>query len=134
MTTWTGMDEFRRWLGRLPADLTRQAAPLAIRAAAATEQGARTGYPSRSGRLAGGLSTSIRNAGEFGVSVVVVSAARYAGTYDLGSDGARHTRRGVNRGTAPAGRVFVSAAEPARAEMVDGLRAIVEAQGFEVTG
>ena len=67
------------------------------------------------------------------MSVVVTSAARYAGTYDLGSEGPRQTRRGVNRGTAPAGRVFVPAARLARDEMVNGIRAIVAAQGFEVT-
>jgi hypothetical protein len=131
--TWTGMVEFRQWLARLPAELTRQGAPLAERAAAATERDARNSYPTRSGALAGGLSTSIRHAGEFGVSVVVVSAARYAGTYDMGSEGPRSTRRGWNRGTAPAGRVFVPAAERARDDMVTGLMAIVAAQGFEVT-
>lgn len=129
---WSGMDEFRRWLGRLPAELTRQAAPLAERAAAATEQGARNGYPHRSGDLVAGLSTSIRHAGEYGISVVVRSGARYAGTFDNGSEGPRSTRTGRNRGTAPAGRVFVPAAERARDGMVAGIKVLVEANGFEV--
>jgi hypothetical protein len=131
---WDGMIEFRRWLGRLPAELQRQATPLAERAAAATEQAARQGYPTRSGDLVGGLSTTKGHAGEYGVSVVVVSAARYAGTYDSGSEGPRQTRRGINRGIAPAGRVFIPAAERARAEMVQGMRALVIAHGFEVQG
>lgn len=130
---WDGMIEFRQWLGRLPATLQRQAAPLAERAAAATETAARQGYPTRSGTLAGGLSTASRIAGEFGVSVVVTSAARYAGAYDNGSEGTRYTRTGRSRGTAPAGRVFVPAAERARDDMVTALKAMVAAHGFEVS-
>jgi hypothetical protein len=132
-TTWDGMQEFRQWLLRLPPSLVRQAAPLAIRAAAATEQGARAGYPTRSGRLVQGLSTSVQRAGEFGVSVIARSGVRYAGTYDMGSEEPRSTRRGRNRGTMPAGRVFVPAAERARDEMIQGITAMIAAQGFDIT-
>jgi hypothetical protein len=140
---WTGLDELREQLRRLPADLAAEAAPIVTAAAEAAATELRGVYLAheKSGNLASRvtLSPSI-GAGQFGARVVLKSSAKHAWLFDNGSQARHYVRDGKDHKTgqmwghsAPT-HVAVGTIIKHRRIMEDALRGIVERAGFTVTG
>lgn len=130
---WNNMAELRSGLLTLPADLTADATPI-VKSAGARARSAIVGaYPFVSGRLKAGVTVTYDNAGPFGISARVTSAARHSHLYEFGTRN-RRTRRGYNRGVMPAKPAFVPRMQATRAAMYPELIAMMESHGLTVTG
>jgi hypothetical protein len=135
----TGLEELKADLRRLPADLTDEASAIVFGAGNGAADVIQAGYKAHrhSGDLADHVTVTVRAGGRFGVAVVVRSAGRAASVFETGSQ-ARHyvTRKGVRHltGKMPATPTFVPAVRRARRAMYAQLRALLVAHGLQVTG
>lgn len=130
---WNGLDEFRRELRNLPADLTGEASGIVNDAAEGAAAFIRAGYPERTGKLKNGVVVTHRNAGKWAAAKIVKNTAKHAFIFENGTQ-ARHTDIGANRGAMPPGNVFIPRIVKAREQMYRTLRALLEAHGLRVTG
>lgn len=128
-----GLDEFRRQLRELPAELTAEASNEVRGAANGAAAEMKRNYPVHEGKLRDGVSIDPINAGRYGAGVIVKNTAKHAHIFENGSQ-TRRTRSGANRGAMPPGHVFVPAAIRARRTMFERLKAIVARAGFKVSG
>jgi hypothetical protein len=92
------------------------------------------------GNLAAGLQQSFespggqRATGAYGVRLVLTNRAKHAYLVEIGTDGARRTDKGWNRGKMPAAHAFIPAVIRARRLVVEDLIALVERAGLRVRG
>ncbi|MEO8680288.1 MAG: hypothetical protein ABI665_14655 [Vicinamibacterales bacterium] len=142
--TWTGLEELRAELRKLPADLTAEATHLVEGAANGALADVYAAYPSRSGNLRQHLTMSAVVTSAFGVRFVVKNTARHAWLYDNGSQ----TRQFIEKsgtphktgamwgrdGAEPPTHVFVKSMIRARARMYQQLTTMLIQHGLTVTG
>jgi hypothetical protein len=132
-----GFDELMQALQHLPDHLVEKATTIVSDAADRMLTEATSGYPS--GALQAGMVKTEQAMGRYGVGYQVKNRAPHAWWYEHGTE-TRHTAKGADRGAmyggpkSPPGHVFIPAAERARPQMYRDLMAMLEAEGFEVTG
>lgn len=130
---WDGLDELRAELRRLPADLADDASDIVTGAADAAKTEMYDAYPERTGNLRQHLTVGSRSAGRYGAAAVVKNTSPHAWLFENGSQ-ARHTDLGANRGSMPAGHVFIPIAIRWRRRMYGQLKSLLERHGLQVSG
>lgn len=130
-----GLEEFKQQLRALPDQLASEASHIVIGAAESAAADVRRGYSAHvhSGNLEQHVKVEHRQTGTAGVVAVVKSTARHAHLFEFGTQ-ARHNAFGANRGSMPAGHVFVPAIVRARRAMYQQLVALLERAGLRVSG
>ena len=132
--TWTGLDEEYRDLRSLALDLATDADQLAQVSAMAVSGAIAGRYPIRSGRLANNvIAEAKRVRGTYQAGSVVLSTARHAMVWDLGSHGDRYDR-GSNRGRMPRGNVFVPQMQRARRAFLTDVKRMLPKWGLRADG
>jgi hypothetical protein len=137
--TWNGLDELRAALRALPEHLAGEAQSI-VKAAAddamATMSAAYAGHVV-SGNLQRGLKMKELAVGRYGVGYQVRNTSPHAWWYENGTE-VRHTSKGVSRGkmfkSRPPGHVMLPTAIRRRALMYRALAAMLEREGFLVSG
>lgn len=130
---WTGLDELRADLRRLPAELTGEASGIVTSAANAARDDIASAYPKRTGNLAGNVRVLVKTIGAFGVAVIVRNTAKHAHLFEYGTQ-ARHTDLGANRGSMPPGNVFIPRIIKWRRAMYAQLKAMLVRHGLKASG
>jgi hypothetical protein len=132
---WDGLEELKRELRNLPADLTREASHVVegTANAAATEIKRGYGKHRRTGNLQAGVLVTHFDKGKFSTGALVKNTAKHAHLFEVGTQ-ARHTAIGANRGSMPPGHVFVPAVIKWRRRMYQELKDILVRHGLVVTG
>jgi hypothetical protein len=133
---WTGLDELKEALRRMPADLTEDGGRIVqTRTLIAADQ-IRAAYPrSRnpdSRHLADEVRTRIERS-RFGATGTVTNTSPHAREFENGTQ-ERHTATGASRGSMPPAHVFVPIMSRQRREMYDDLRALLVQHGLTVRG
>jgi len=129
-----GFEEQRRAFRTLPRDLaqaTQAEAADPIAAAAAAD--IRAGYPRRTGALAAGVQVETVATSPVQAAARVVNTHPLASVFEHGSQ-ARHTALGANRGSMPAGNVFIRRMVRYRKEFWSRVGPIMARAGLRVTG
>lgn len=130
----TGLDEFREGMRHL-AEMGRSGEATHIVEAAANGAATRMrteyGKHRRTGNLQKGVVVEHAYSA-FGSASTIKNTARHASLYENGTQ-ARHTAIGADRGSMPAGHVFIPAMIRARREMEAELKALLERLGLVVT-
>jgi hypothetical protein len=127
-----GLAELKDALTRLPADLTTEASDIVWANAAVAAQEIRDAYPSRTNNLRNHVTVS-RAGGAFSTSAKVKNTAKHAWLFENGSQ-ARHTDLGANRGSMPAGHVFIPVMMRRRRIMYEVLKRLLVSHGLLVSG
>ena len=130
---WDGLDQLIEELRRLPADITDDAGGIVSDSAEGARDEAYNAYPHRTGKLRDSLTVQTTDAGRYGVAARVVNRARHAYLFEVGTQ-ARHNAIGANRGSMPAGNVFIPAMQRHRREMYRSLAAVIATYNFRVDG
>jgi hypothetical protein len=125
---WTGLQEFKNELRRLPEHLQDEAARIVVAAASQAKNEAQANYPTGpTGNLKRGVGMTVESASRLGASATVRSRAYHAHLYEGG-----YTRAG--KGTA---KKEVQSAIPifirARRRMVEALIKLVQSTGLTVS-
>jgi hypothetical protein len=136
-----GLEELKRDLRNLPQTLTDEARGIVEHAAKTAASDVRASYPRVHGNLIKGVRVSTSEPNRFSAAATVKNTAPHAWIYDNGSN-ARHyyTKSGKKHETGamwgrhPATHLFVRASIRARREMYGRLKAMLTAQGLEVSG
>lgn len=131
--TWSGLDELRAALRTLPADMADDASDFVTGAAEAAKTEIVAAYPDRTGNLRNHVTVGLRSAGRYGAGAVVKNTAKHAWLFENGSQ-ARHTTLGANRGSMPAGHVFIPIVIRWRRRMYEQLKSLMTRHGLVVTG
>jgi hypothetical protein len=132
--TFIGLDELRRALLRLPADLTLRSAGIVDEAAEAAAAEIKAAYPEGdTGNLRKGVRVGRASGKEFTVRRVVRSSAPHANLFETGTQ-TRQTALGYNRGFMPGANIFVPVVVRRRRAMFEDLVRIVEQAGLDVRG
>jgi hypothetical protein len=126
-----GLEEFRAALRRLPEALAAAAADKLEARGNSAVATIKAGYPSRSGELRNKLRVT-HTRSKFGARSVVRNTSKYALPYDVGTQAARQTRGGANRGSAPANPIFSQTMARARRALRADLTEILVAEGLLV--
>ena len=130
----TGIHETQAELRAQPEALAKATQGLAMRTARDAAADIRKSYPKRSGRLREGVRVQRGyGAGKTKASAYVVNTNPIAHNYEHGTQ-ARHTKHGIDRGTMPAGNIFVPRMVRWRWVFYQSVRQIMEAAGITVTG
>ena len=132
---WDGLEELRKELRNLPADLAAEAEGIVLDEAEGAQRDVAANYAKhrRSGRLAAGLQLMRSAAGRFGVGAVLINRNPLAWIFENGSQ-ARHTSIGANRGSMPAAHAFIPPVIRHRRSMYRRLADMLERHGLRVTG
>lgn len=132
---WSGVDELLEQLRDLPDHLAAEAGSIVQGAADNAMSAMAAAYAQHvvSGKLERSLKKTEQAIGRYGVAYQVKNTAPHAWMYENGTI-ARHNKKGANRGAAPPRHAFVPNAERSRAAMYQQLRAMLEREGFTVTG
>jgi hypothetical protein len=130
---WAGVLELREEFRRLPGRLRYEARVIVESTAQLAAADIRAAYPRRTGRLADSVVVQLRQRGPFGVVAHVRNTAPHAHIFEHGTT-ARLTRAGWPRGIMPAGNVFLPRIHRARGRMYAQLVALLEREGFTVSG
>jgi hypothetical protein len=131
---WTGLEEYRAELARLPDDCTGEAANLIEAAANGVAHDIKAAYPARTGKLRDKVTvTHVPSGGRLKTGSVIKNTARHAAVFEHGSQ-ARHTSLGANRGSMPPGKVFVPRIVRARRTLTQQLKDMVARHGAKVSG
>lgn len=131
--TFQGLDELRAALRALPDDLTGEAGHIVEGAANGAAVDIKTAYPSRTGNLRDGVTVTQVAAGKYAAGAVVKNTAKHAYIFENGTQ-ARHTAIGANRGSMPAGHVFIPTIIRERRKMYDALKDVLVRHGLIVSG
>lgn len=135
-----GLTAYLYELRNLPLALKAEAASIVVDTAEAAAEEIIRNYPEESktahstGNLRKGVRVKVIEAGQFGAAARVVSAAPHAYLYEHGSNGARKTSQGWNRGAMPAKPTLIPIAIRHRKGMYQKLIELLERRGVEVTG
>lgn len=116
-----GMAELIADLERLPQELQREASFYVQTAAETMAAEVRNEYPEHTGNLRRGVKVDRQT----DLRAQVRSTAKHATLYERGTVQRFTAGKGANRGTMPAGNVFIPAAVKSRAQMVDRLVGLV---------
>lgn len=134
---WSGLDELKLALQRLPADLTSDASEIVEGAANRAAFEARAAYPLRTGHLKKGVQLRSIRPGGFVVGTQVLNRAPHATIFEYGTQ-ARHyfTKRGKTHltGRMPPGHVFVPIMIQRRRVMYEQLKSLLVRNGAVLTG
>jgi hypothetical protein len=133
---WVGLDELRKALLRLPAELTAEAADIVNDAADAAAVEIREAYPEgETGNLKKGVRvrTETGRAGPFTVRKSVRSTAPHANIFEVGTK-VRTNKAGANRGFMPGANIFVPVVTRRRRVMFTDLLRVLEEAGLDVRG
>jgi hypothetical protein len=131
--TWSGLEELKAALRSLPADLADDASDIVEGAAQAAKTEIYNAYPERTGNLRQHTTVAIRASGRYGAGAVVKNTARHAWMFENGTQ-ARHTAIGANRGSMPAGHVFIPIVMRWRRRMYEQLKSLLVRHGLQVAG
>lgn len=131
--TWSGLDELRAELRRLPAELAADAGAIVLKAAESAKAEIVAAYPKRTGNLAGHVTVSASSKGLYGAGAIVRNSAKHAWIFENGTQ-ARHTSIGANRGAMPPGHVFLPAVIRKRRDMYAALKDLLVRHGLTVSG
>ncbi len=128
------LDELRALLRALPADLAQRGGDIV---AGKTDEAATAiydAYPDRTGHLRGGVKYTITRS-QYGAVGTLKNTSKLAWIFENGTQ-ARHTAIGADRGSMPAGKVFVPIVIVKRREMYEELKAMLQDHplGLEVSG
>ena len=130
----SGMEEFRAALRKLPVALSREGGDIVV--ARATEAGdeIRDAYERHrdSGNLASHVKVDVQQR-PTGASAVVKSTAKHARIFESGTQ-VRKNAKGQNRGAMPPGNIFIPVVVRKRKEMTEDLTGLLEQSGIEVHG
>jgi len=128
-----GLDELRRQLRTLPAELREEAQDIVRDAADTSAAAIKEKYPRRTGNLKNGV--KVKRLGGSGAiaGAQVINTAPHAALFESGTQ-ARHNQLGANRGAMPPGRVFIPIVVRNRRRMYQRLMAMLQRQGFQVSG
>ena len=121
---WSGLDEFKRQLRDLPADLRASGDVIVTASTEKTKTDTVTNYPEVSGNLRKGVGTKYERSA-YGIIGTVTSRAYHAHLYERGS------RR---QPPAPPGKRLGTHAARNRRQMYKDLAAMMRAAGLEVSG
>jgi hypothetical protein len=134
---WSGLEDFKAWLRKLPDNLTGEASFIVNGAA---NEAARRIVDRYASGPTGDLKEKVtvkpmRNApgGKFGIGVVVISSSNIANIYENGTQ-VRHNAFGANRGRMPAKHVVVQEVTSHRRQMYQKLFDLLERNGMRVSG
>jgi hypothetical protein len=128
-----GLEELREQLRNLPADLTADATEIVTGAAEAARFEIVRAYPKRTGNLRNHVVLATRDTGKFGAGVALKNTAKHAYLFEVGTM-ARHSKLGANRGSMPAGKVFVPLVIYHRRAMYRQLKSMLAEHGLTVFG
>jgi hypothetical protein len=133
--TWTGLEELRAELRRLPEALHEEGGRIVQARAEAAQVRVVAAYERHrhTGDLASGVRLTVEASSSLGVAVVVKSTARHAELFEIGTQ-LRHTGRGWNRGRMPPAHVFVPIMVEERSRMYEQLRDLMRRHGLQVSG
>lgn len=129
----SGLEELRAALTKLPEDLKNEAKSIVRGAADEAAYEVRQKYPRGTGNLRNGVRVTSQASGSFGVGATVRNDAPHAWIFENGTQ-TRRTRRGWNRGVMPPGRVFVPTMRKHRRAMYEELKVTLRSHGLLVTG
>ena len=127
-----GLDELRRALLQLPAELVREAGPIVAAPAEYLASLVRSEYSAhqKTGNLLRHLTIEV-STDAVSASARVKNTARHAKIFEIGT--VKRNYNGANRGTMPAARSFIPTAIIRRRVMVEALVELVERAGLTVT-
>lgn len=128
-----GLDDLRTQLRDLPSELTGEASHLVEGAANGAATDIKGAYPVRTGNLRDGLTVTHFSGGKFSAGALVKNTAKHSWLFENGSQ-ARHTSIGANRGSMPAGHVFIPIVMRARRQMYEALKLMLVRHGLAVSG
>jgi hypothetical protein len=128
-----GLEQLKLDLRRLPKEMRDDAQDIVLDSANEGAGDARSHYPRRTGNLADGIEVQQLTGSSAFAGAVVKNKAKLAFIFENGTQ-ARHNDIGANRGTMPAGNVFVPAMIRARRKMYERLKAMMRSKGLKVTG
>lgn len=141
--TWSGLDELRAQLRKLPADLSDEASGIVLDAANQTVDvvGAVYDAHAKTGNLRSGLFVRVSAAGPYGTGAIVKSNAKHAWLFDHGSQlrhyvtkGGKTHSTGQMWGKTPPTHVFVRTVVQQRHAMYGRLKALLVKHGATVSG
>jgi len=130
-----GLEELKRALRELPAELTGESSHIVESNAIGAADTIKANYARVSGTLVKGVSVKTAK-DQFAVGAVVKSKAPHAWMYENGTQ-VRHNDKGANRGRmppAPPGRAFIPVIIRARKRMYEQLADLLKRKGLQVTG
>lgn len=133
LLTFEGLEELKDELRRLPAELRDEGNTIGMNRAERARAAIDADYPRRAGHLKKGLKIRVIASGPFGFAIEVLNTDKDAMTFEIGSQ-ARHTTLGANRGSMPAGHVFVPHVQRHRRAMFQELKDMLVRHGLVVTG
>lgn len=128
----TGLVENYAELKKLPVALRDDAAPIVNSTADGAALEIVATYPKRTGNLARRVYVKKR-ASEFAVTATVINPAPHAILFEYGTQ-ARHNALGANRGSMPAGHVFVPVIVRRRSGMWERFKALLVKHGLVASG
>ena len=131
--TWSGLDELREALRRLPTDMADDAGDIVLGAAEAAKTEIVAAYPRRTGNLKNHVYVRKSAAGPYGAGAIVTNTAPHAFIFENGTQ-ARHTKIGANRGSMPPGHVFIPIVMRRRRTMYEQLKSLLVRHGLMVSG
>lgn len=127
-----GLDDLKAALRRLPHELTAEASEIVIANAQKAKADIIAAYPRRTGNLKNHVSVTTVSS-TYSTGAIVKNTAKHAWLFENGTQ-ARHTDIGANRGSMPAGHVFVPIVIRQRRVMYERLRALLVEHGLSVSG
>lgn len=135
---WSGLDELRAALRRLPVELATDARGIVLEHANAAAGTVRSNYESHrhTGDLASSVVVKVLPADASGVRVEVKATSPHAHLFEFGT-AARQNGQGQYRGVMPAAppaHAFIPAVMAERRQMYDDLIAVLKRAGLEVSG
>lgn len=130
---WSGLLELERDLSALPATVTADTGPLVEKAATGAASDIRAQYPARTGKLRDGVKVKQTSRDPTRIRWTVSNRSKLATIFEYGT-AARQTALGADRGSMPAGKVFIPNAIRQRKLMYEQIRDVLRGQGATVTG
>lgn len=134
--TWSGLQEFKNELRKLPDELKGEGAKIVLDTAQSVARDVQAAYPQGpTGNLKRGVRMTVEALDRGGSAARVQSTARHAHLFEKGT-GPRQNRRGANRGrmpAAPESQQMIPIAIRARRQMYERLIRMVQAHGLTVT-
>lgn len=131
-----GMQEFRSMLRNLPQELTGEASHIVEATANGAASDVRRAYPSKSGRMIGGVQVTHFDGGKVAAGAILKSSAPHAHLFERGTR-PRKTAQGWPRGSmpeAPEREQMIPIVVKARRFMYGKLAELLRRAGFHVEG
>lgn len=131
---WSGLDELKAALRRLPAELAQEGGDIVVRRATEAKEEIVDRYAGH--RESGNLESHVKvdvDQRPTGASAVVKSTAKHAFIFEHGTQ-VRRDSKGRNRGAMPAANIFVPVMIRKRRAMNEDHANLLRQKGLEVTG